>query len=339
VSRPNWQWSRRSLLWAALCFCLAHLLAGLLLDYHWPQVRFPEFQLVLDELDSMRPGPDIVFVGSSRFGYGLNRDILESHLRSELGDQRLQVLLAMVPAGDCIYADYFVERLLERGRLPRLLVVEVAPETVACRNRWLQTHAARQFTWLDAPHFFWDACRADQVHRLLQARLLPLVVHRQQMCQVAWQQALHLGTSNPAPRSRGVVWVDLEGLDQDARTRTARGADFIAEWLTNYQPGGAAAEALEQVVKRCRERGITVVLVAPPVNSQQRTLYLPCIEEAFRAYMARLMQTYGCHFVDDRKRLPDALFFDNHHLLPEGAQRFSHLIVDELLSNGLPEAL
>jgi hypothetical protein len=330
----NCRRSRRSLLWAATFFCTAQVVGGLLLDYRWPQIRFPSFHQVLDELDGMSPhGPDVIFVGSSRFASGLDRGILEERLRSALGDKRLQILLAMVPAGDCIYADYFLDQLLDRGKKPRVLIVEVSPETVACRNRWLEVHAARQFTWPDVPHFLLDTCRSNQLHRLLQARLLPLVVHRRQICRAAWQTLV----PEQAPAHKGVVW-PRAWSDKSSDERSVGGAAFIAQWLEHYQSGGTAAESLERVLRRCHERGISVVLVAPPLHTDQRMLYVPAIEEAFGATMSRLTRTYDCQFVDYRNRLPDSVFFDNHHLVPAGAEQFTALIVNDLLGNGRGQA-
>jgi hypothetical protein len=200
---------------------------------------------------------------------------------------------------------------------------------VACRNRWLELHAARQFTWLDVPHVLLDTCRSNQVHRLLQAQLLPLVVHRRQICRAAWEVL----APEQAPAHRKIAWPKATS-NKSPGERSAGGAAFIAEWLKDYEPGGASAAALEHVLQRCRDRGISVVLVAPPLHTEQRTLYVPPIEDAFGAYMSRLTQTYDCGFVDYRSRLPDSMFFDNHHMVSDGAERFTRLIVDDCLGKG-----
>src|SRR5262249_58615650 len=64
--RANQRRAVRLLLWAGGLFALAHLAGGLLLDYLWPQVRFPGAARRFDLLQRFPRTPDIISLGSSR---------------------------------------------------------------------------------------------------------------------------------------------------------------------------------------------------------------------------------------------------------------------------------
>jgi hypothetical protein len=109
-------------------------------------------------------------------------------------------------------------------------------------------------------------------------------------------------------------------------------ANVIRKSLRNYRVGGTAAEALERLLKRCRQHGITPVLVGVPVSIPYRELYTPEIDGPFLSYMNQMAQTYRCQFVDYRDRVPDSLFLDQHHCNLEGGIYFSEKLSREILA-------
>src|SRR5262245_1908229 len=78
--------ARSALIWAAAYFVVLQLAGSLLFDYVWTAVRFPSAAQVLIRLEQRGKNPDIVCLGSSRFGAGIN----ESEIGWEL-QQRLQL--------------------------------------------------------------------------------------------------------------------------------------------------------------------------------------------------------------------------------------------------------
>ena len=101
---------------------------------------------------------------------------------------------------------------------------------------------------------------------------------------------------------------------------------------SNYRIGGNNTAALERMLQSCRANGIKPILLAPPVTAPHRQVYTPAIEAAFGDYVHALCQHYGCTYVDFRAQVPDALFSDNHHLLPEaGGRYFSRRLTEEVL--------
>ncbi len=82
----------------------------------------------------------------------------------------------------------------------------------------------------------------------------------------------------------------------------------------------------------CGEHQVRVVLVMPPVGSEQRELYTPAIESAFQDYVSELRRRYEFRVVDCRAYLPDERFADNHHVrVPEGSLPFSLWLTREVL--------
>jgi hypothetical protein len=73
----------------------------------------------------------------------------------------------------------------------------------------------------------------------------------------------------------------------------------------------------------CRERQIPAVLLIAPEDSRFRSWYGPGVEERIQAFYAGLGVEFATPVVDARRWCPDEDFLDPHHLLPEGAKRFT----------------
>ena len=141
---------RAALLGAAVLVVLAQLTAGLLLDLRGLAVRFPSAARVLAAVPRDGHGPDVVFLGSSRFE-GLLADEATALLRLENPEVGpVKVCNLAVPGGDPIAEDYVLECLLRRGSRPRLALVEVSPDAVNQYNQWFNLHPHRQITWREA---------------------------------------------------------------------------------------------------------------------------------------------------------------------------------------------
>src|SRR5262245_36244338 len=104
----------------ALVFVAAQALAGFLFDRVWPEVRFPFLHRRLARLDDLPAQPDVVCLGSSRFGACLLEGDMTRALRDATGDANVFVFNASVPAGDLVASEHVLSRLLERGVRPRL---------------------------------------------------------------------------------------------------------------------------------------------------------------------------------------------------------------------------
>jgi hypothetical protein len=347
-SRARQQRNLHALVWAGAVFAVVQLVGGLLLDYCWPTVRFPQAGCVLAILGQMPQTPDIVCLGSSRFGCGVREDVLNP-LLAQYTQPPPRLLNASVGAGDPIVVEWMLQRMLHAGRRPTLLVVEITPENLACRNKWLELQLIRQLTWTDLPAYLPDACRYAHPMRLLSSRLLPLYHHRYQIRKQTRDAALallsgergHAFAAAPAGGSSQPLTARMHGTPDlppvpvvpagDPTAKPAAGVEDVQDWLRNYRLAGLTSQALERVLARCRAERIAVLLVAPPVSGPHRSFYSAGVEEAFQRYIAALTRTYGCRFADYRNRVPDTCFFDHHHLGAQGSDYFSRLLAREVL--------
>jgi hypothetical protein len=363
------QRGRRCLVWAGLCFLFIQLGAGLLLDWFGLPIRFPHAVAAFKRAQG-QPA-DILCFGSSRFEGGLCDSQITADLRRLTGDGGVQVVNVAVPAGDLLVTEFMLHRLLQLGVCPRLAVIEVSPETLGRTNTWMREHVRRQVGWPDVLAALPDCLRAGELLRLAQARLVPLYVQRYRLWHELarlyeegwdkWAANYRLarlaesgsgqpaaGSDNAAAEGRSAVSCPLcpvpssvpaarcplpAAAGSEASAATQSGLYSLQRsFRRRYEVGGGSAAALERVLACCRRHNIAVLLVAPPVIREHRALYLPAIDTVFLGCMRRLEQAGACAFVDCRTWVPDPLFLDNHHLLPEGGAYFSSVLARTILA-------
>lgn len=334
------QRGRRILAWLAGLFFLAQLAGGLILDYVWIGPRNPFKARMLTELHASPVPHEILFLGSSRFGSNINCVVLDGQLRSDLGEQAPRSFNASVPAGDPTVYLSILEEILQEGRRPQLLVVEISPETLSYRDNWLPDHALNLLDWRDVPEAIPALLRNGKIMNLVRGRLLPLHVHRYRVCKAARELVRSLLRPAPAPAApmpNLVFTPSVPDLEPPPFTPAQKalledGYEVCRHDLKDYRPGGLSAHRLERLLDRCRSSGIAVLLVGVPVASPYRRAYTPEVETAFLHYVRALTDRFGCSFVDWRDRLPDKYFADARHAYPEGGVYFSRRLAAAVLA-------
>ncbi len=341
----------RTLGWALATFFAVHLIGGLLLDYHWPHLRFPSADATLKTLTKQPRSPDVICLGSSRFGAGFVQEEVRQRLQEASNDSEVIVFNAAIEAGDLITAEFVLDGALKQGVRPRLIVVEISPETLACRSEWMGQHVLRQLTWSELAEHAEAIWLSGNLVRTVSARLLPLHVHRHQIGlrirdEIArWLASLERSSDPARKRStkqkkqppsapdHGVPWEVFQELASDRHdpARIEAGLPAIRRWLKDYRPGGSAARSLERLLTLAKDHGAEVILVGVPVAEAHRRLYTPQIEQAFLEHIQSVCSRRRCLFVDYRHRIPDELFQDNHHLTRAGGTLFSRLLTEEVL--------
>ena len=133
-------------------------------------------------------------------------------------------------------------------------------------------------------------------------------------------------------------------LPTGPRTTEIR-TDFENFYHTNSlrtTPDPYNVEYFTRIMELCREKGIRVIFVTTPITKAQICKY-DNFDGIYRYYQ-QLAAQYGCEFYDfnlyrEKETLfPDlTAFYDNLHLNPEGADRFSELFANVLAAAGRGE--
>ena len=334
--RSNRRRGKRIVLWTICLFWLIQLGGGLVLDHFWTRARFPWQARVYDELQAQASPPDIVFFGSSRFGSNINCAIVDAVLKREFGDAAPRSFNAFVPAGDPTTAERMFAEMTASGYRPKLVVIEVSPETVAERDNWLYQHAMRLLDWRDVPEAAPALVRNGRIMYLLRARLMPLYAHRYQICQetISLAKSLFWG-KEPIPSPPRVPLPEkdpeLPALTADVKQRMEKAFADITREVQDYRAAGVAARRLDRMLARCRSLGVDFILVGVPVSTGHRRAYTPHVLAAYREYIDGLLTRHGGAYTDWHDKLVDNCFSDGHHVNPEGAIHFSRRLTQEVL--------
>ena len=332
---------RRVLAWAAVCFVAVQLTVSTLLDYAWPQVRFPGFFEQAARTQLLPGSVEVVCLGSSRTGFLLDEDVLAR----ELGGTAGRAVNAWAGNGDATTSERMLRELAARGVRPRCVVVEVLPEGVNHRSALMDRHVTRQLTWDEVPAYVGEAALTSNLVRLVGSRLWPCYVYRDPLRRFVAASCRETSPDDPRCVAAGVPaefaerWHEtvarLQGQAPPAPAEFSPEPKEFTRFLRGYRPGGRAGAALERLLAGCRDDGTQVVLLALPQTRVNRACHTPEIEAAFQAYVRRLTETYGCRFADYRDLYPDRLFIDPVHAGAEARAQFSRRLAAEVLEPAL----
>jgi hypothetical protein len=355
-SKRRQQPGKAILLWFALTFVGLQLGSGLVFDHFWHAVRFKSLDHQLRKLDGLERPCDILCLGSSRTGCCLPEPVLSAALEglSQNGAEAPCVVNLSVPVGDLLSSEHTLNLMLSRGVKPRIVVVELLPESLHQFNSKMQWVIDRQLNWVDIPRVADEVWHGGHLRTLVQSRLFPLFVHRKQFFDAIGDGIIRrLKPPHPQPLSRegrgenmsqlllpggrgekGLNWEETLGIQEhlsayELDRKVEEGLLLARQSLSQYQIGGSAAEALQRILSRCEGEGIIPYLVAVPVNTTHRQLYTGSIELSYQNYLSRCMKQYPCKFIDCRDILPDSLFLDGHHANLQGAQKFTRWFAQE----------
>ncbi len=354
------QRGRRVLLWAAALYCLANLAVVGVIDSSRKELRSPYLADVFHQLRRCPAGkPDVVCIGTSRLSMAFSATQAQGLMRSLTEERDLEVFNAATGAQDLIAADFIMEHMLARGARPSLAVIEICPDLLARRDIWLGQHVmppAPTIGNLDI--YLGDLRRAPfDPSCIIANRLYPLSRCRRELWTAlgdlladrynldlrpaehdefgrrACAGQLFTAAALPGQRDHAYqIALDANQV-QERKAHLAEGLRTQRDWLENYEVGGLTCESLERLLERCAQHHVRVLLVAPPVTSEQRALYTPQIETLYQDCLQQYHRKYGCRYVDCRDQLPDACFYDNHHVrIPDGSAPFCQRLTQEVLA-------
>jgi hypothetical protein len=276
---------------------------------------------------------------------GFRPEIL-SRCRTPGGDKVVVFNFGMTSAGP-VQELLCLRRLLAAGLRPKWVFVEVfAPflnQEAGQGNRtwlgidelsWVDLPVLRRYCerpWLMYGRWLWSRAAAGSSYRLgLMKQHLPKWLPASLQFDVwlgitayGWVPFAH-DTVSAADYRRGL---------ERARVEYYR---LLHDFLLRDSP----TRALRELLELCRREDIGVGLFLMPEGSEFRSWYPPAVEEMVSRYLAGLSKEYGVPVVDARRWMPDANFFDGHHLLPRGAtaftKRFERAALEPFLLGKLP---
>lgn len=315
---------RKALAWAAALFVLACLAGWALIDLCPLRYRFPEAAFVVNHAPAGDHSPEVVLLGSSRFGLGINPAAFTAALRQHSGDANLEGYNAAIPAGDAISADFMLRQLLAAGCHPRIAVIEISPETVNCFVPYLKFQILRQFSRIQTIESIPDAARSRALDRVMTSLFFPLFRHNLQLTGWFFTETAQWVTGRPIPGPERVFPNPARQMGKSNET------DYF-KWFKRYEVSGIQPRKFEDLLGYCRANHIQAVLVGIPVSSRHRAFYTPAVEKQYQDFVGRLKREYGCAFMDYAGRFPDTLFADHHHLNAAGNAVFSEQLAADVV--------
>jgi hypothetical protein len=224
-----------------------------------------------------------------------------------------------------------VERLAAAGVVPDVLLVEFFPAAFAhdgpaeeqlkeltARLSWADLRRVEPFAadtgslrrrWAGDRLRSWHALRL-----VLMSHWQPGWLRWQDRLTFQWDQ---MDTFGFTPYPLDVV----SESDRDRGIERVRGQ--YAGLMADYRVGVMSDRVLRDLLDRCRERGVRVVLYRTPEGPSFRSL-AAAAEPTVRSYLAEL----GVTVIEPAGEYAEDDFADGHHLLRNAAERFSRQLAD-----------
>lgn len=327
--------------WIPFWYVVAQLTLFVWMDENWQlnrtRVEHDKWEQLHQRLAEMPDRPLVLMLGSSRTDWAFQAGRL-SGLPGPDGRPLLCYNLA-VPTTGPIHQHLYVNDLLAEGIRPRLLLLEFAtPYLIQSRRNGQSEEHNTVSRWISAHqlHFMLPYLRNRRRALLewLEGRLAPWYGFR-------WSIHEHLQGhhSQPKPYDQARQPMDDWGwrmLFEDPNTpevrawRWAWAYGMYADSLMHYRLGPKPAQAMRDLLTRCRREGIPVVLVRMPATPKFRALYSSEGRAQLEAFLAELRDRYGADIIDATDWLEEKYFDDGHHVLKSGAVQFSIRMVEEV---------
>ncbi|MFM7148208.1 MAG: hypothetical protein ACKO23_00025 [Gemmataceae bacterium] len=337
--RPDTCRSRSSLAWGLGFLLLGQMLLAGWIEFKKPIYRDPVHHLRLSHLrqrlreSEAREGP-VVFVGTSRFRFGVQSRVMEKHLLETQGTPT--VVANWSNAGNGVVRSRLnLSRLAENGVRPRMVFLEVFPLHLSSDNNMLDTVApylpAGELSAADARIVArFDPGQPNVQTEQLLSQLVPIHGHRFNLLR------LH------APSLVRIETEELNRLKTDFRgTWPEEHKRFILEnnvkvklgrRYQRYKLCPQRLEVLEDGLRFASEQDWPIAVVMMPEGPTFRSLYKPGTWDEVSGEVTAIANRHGATFINLREWIDDEKEFnDSHHLTAEGADRFTERLTREVV--------
>lgn len=256
-----------------------------------------------------------IVMGSSRMVWAFRPEQLPEPAAGEVSWANA----AHIGAGPTINR-ILLHRYLRDGVRPSVAVIEIMPTFFTKENnRFVSGHFAAS-DWPLARKYADQPFNYDYYflrHRVTRAPDIARVVDPYE------------GSVQLLPRG-GHPTIDLEVTSFDRERRTAAAFKNNAEYLRRLRARPAADRAFRDTLREATDNGIRVVLLRSPEGPTFRAWYDPETLARFDAYIAEVAAEFHIPILDARLWLEEEDFFDSHHVLKRGADKFTARFAKEL---------
>lgn len=341
--RTRWKRLHRSAaFWLLAAFAVSQAVLAVYVDQDAPAVRDPEFYLLegmLRDRTAEKPGrPTAMFLGSSRVAHGFDA-------RRATGDHDAVVLNFGVPGSGPYFQTVMMDRLRADGVRTDILFLEVLHSfynVAGVRSLDGSLLDGARLSYGEAVGLFdyTSKSRKGPLRRWALARALPVYRHQAELRD---QIGLDVFQSGEGPRPPFDPIDPLGYRRRDIDPKTHKALTELAHkqydpFYTAFQFDPAAWDRLVGTIGRAGAGGTDVVVVLMPEGSEFRALYTPQVRDGVEGLVRRLRDEVGVTVVDARGWLPDSAFYDQHHLLPDGARLFADRFRTDALEPALHRA-
>jgi hypothetical protein len=318
-------------------FLASQLLLTAAIETRWRIVRDPVHFTRLQHLErkiasaTSRPRT-ILFLGTSRFELGVQTQVLERQLSSDLGRPVVVANWGMGGWG-------LVRPLLAWGRVereglrPDLVMIEVLPVLLGHDHPLDTRNPVLPGSELDGDDLEivlrHDPESSHLRQERLQALLVPVHGHRHNLLRLvrpslvqAWGRPLE-----QLPFDTRATWpAEIRPLEKE-KARLGYGGQF-----SKFRLSQDHVHVLEDLLTRLREAGVPAALVVMPEGPWFRRLYPPGVWGQIENCLSDLSDRHGVPLIHLREWIDDENEFnDSHHFTAEGADRFSERLGREVL--------
>jgi hypothetical protein len=301
-------------------------------------VLLEQHRAAFQESDDPDKPMAILAMGSSRIVGGLESKRL-GELLSQSEGRRTVAFNFGIPAAGPITTNLYLRRLLADGIRPDLVLIEVLPPFLASQlhppleAKWLMPHRIRddEFELLDR----WGLHLPREPQTIAGRWLAGVYYYRSALLArhaPAWMPYEQLSDTRSMTDDHGWARAPKDTVTAEQYQKGLSIADKqYAPALLHFSIGrGPAASALRDMLELCRERHLPAVLVLMPEATDFRVWYGEHGLQSIAQHMEELQADFSVPLIDARTWLADEYFADGHHLLPDGARRFTERLAVEL---------
>ncbi len=324
--------ARSALVCGALAFVGIQLLLDLGVVARCPEVYDPEYAWHLKTLRARlaeKPNrPLLVLVGSSRTKVSFLPEQLPP-LRTASGAEVVAFNFSHFMAGPVMNLQE-VRRLLRNGIRPQWLVVELMPPWLGDASQYIALTTAGQDDFPVTRRYL----KPTSVYgSFLKRQLVPAYQHRRFLAGRAIPEWIAEDDAEQVANSLG-GHPQLFGPDPDpptVRQMTELARQDYSPQVQDLHIAEISDRATRELIDLCRQHGIALVLLLTPEGPSFQSWYSAESRQRIDRYCTALSQECHVPLIDARNWLDEVDFFDSHHVMLHGAEKFTSRLGREVL--------